>query len=266
MSESVEMSDLVEMRNIYMYFGGLCAVNNLSFSIKEGEVLGLVGDNAAGKSTLMKILAGVHSPTSGEIFFKNEKVKFRNPQDARNCGIEMLFQDLALIPELDITDNLYLGKEIPKKIFRKFSLKFLLDRRTMSMNSKKFLDELGININSVNEKVKNLSGGQRQSVAIARSIFFNAKLVILDEPTSAISVKETKRVLDLIRSLKNKGVSVIIVSHRMEDIFTVADRIIVLRRGVKIKDIEKEKTSIEEIIRSIIGHDNNKKELENINI
>jgi simple sugar transport system ATP-binding protein len=220
----------------------------------------LVGDNAAGKSTLMKILAGVHPPSSGEIYFEDSLVKFRSPQDSRKCGIEMLFQDLALVSELDITDNLFLGKEIPKRILGKLPLKFLLDRKSMRKESKHFLEELGIDIASVDEKVKNLSGGQRQSVAISRAIFFNAKLVILDEPTSAISVKETRKVLDLIKELKSKRISVIVVSHRMEDIFAVADRIIVLRRGLKVEDIETEKTSQEKVIMRIIGADKNNSE------
>jgi simple sugar transport system ATP-binding protein len=252
-----KMEKLVEMRNIYKVFGGLCANNDVSLTIGKGEVVGLVGDNAAGKSTLMKILAGVHPPSSGEIYFEDQPVKFRSPQDSRKCGIEMLFQDLALVSELDITDNLFLGKEIYKRIFGKIVLKFLLDRKAMRNKSKEFLEELGIDIASVDEKVKNLSGGQRQSVAISRAIFFNAKLVILDEPTSAISVKETRKVLDLIKELKSKRISVVVVSHRMEDIFAVADRIIVLRRGAKVVDVERAETSQEKVIMHIIGVDKN---------
>jgi len=244
------MEKLLEMKNIYKFFGGLCAVNDVNFEVCKGEVVGLVGDNAAGKSTLMKILSGVHPPTEGDIYFTGGKVKFHNPHDARNVGIEMLFQDLALVPELDVTDNLFLGKEIYKNII---GMNLILDRKTMRSQSEGFLKELGINVESVNEKVKNLSGGQRQSVSIARTMFFNARLVILDEPTSAISVKETQRVLDLILQLKEKGVSVIIVSHRMEDIFKVSDRIVVLRRGSKVEDIEKQNTTPDRIIKKIIG-------------
>jgi simple sugar transport system ATP-binding protein len=250
-----KMEKLVEMRNIYKVFGGLVANNDISLTIGKGEVIGLVGDNAAGKSTLMKILAGVHPPSSGEIYFEDSLVKFRSPQDSRRCGIEMLFQDLALVSELDITDNLFLGKEIHKSLFGKIVLKFLLDRKAMRKKSKQFLEELGIDIASVDEKVKNLSGGQRQSVAISRAIFFNAKLVILDEPTSAISVKETRKVLDLIKELKSKRISVVVVSHRMEDIFAVADRIVVLRRGAKVADTKRAETSQEKVIMHIIGAD-----------
>lgn len=165
----------------------------------------------------------------------------------------MLFQDLALVPELDITDNLFLGREVFKKVLGNIPLKYILDKKLMKKMSREFLSELGIDIQSVDEKVKNLSGGQRQSVAISRAIFFNSKLVILDEPTSAISVRETRKVLELIVKLKKQGISVIIVSHRMEDIFAVADRIIVLRRGIKVADVEIDQTSQEKIIKYIIG-------------
>jgi len=248
----MDLHSFVELRGIYKFFGGLCAVHNVDLAVAPGEVIGLVGDNAAGKSTLMKILSGVHMPTAGDIFVDGQKRIFRNPQDARKVGIEMLFQDLALVPELDVVDNLFLGKEIYKRIFGR-EIKVVLDRRTMSEQSERLLKQLGIHINSVKEKVKNLSGGQRQSVAIARTVFFNARLVILDEPTSAISVKETQRVLELVLELKRKGVAVIIVSHRMEDIFQVADRIVVLRRGKKVEDVERCQTTPEAIIKKIIG-------------
>lgn len=246
------MGHFVELRGIYKFFGGLCAVHNVDLTVDLGEVIGLVGDNAAGKSTLMKVLSGVHMPTAGDIVVEGQKRVFRSPQDARNVGIEMLFQDLALVPELDVVDNLFLGKEMYRKIFGR-ETKIILDRRAMGKQSETLLGRLGIHISSVREKVKNLSGGQRQSVAIARTVFFNAKLVILDEPTSAISVKETQKVLELVLELKRKDVAVIIVSHRMEDIFQVADRIVVLRRGRKVEDVERCRTTPEAIIRKIIG-------------
>jgi simple sugar transport system ATP-binding protein len=174
-------------------------------------------------------------------------------------GIEMLFQDLALVPELDVAENLFLGKEVSRSFFGMIPMKFLLDRRKMSAKAEEFLKDLCINVENVHEKVRNLSGGQQQSVSIARTLFFNAKLVILDEPTSAISVRETQRVLELISQLKAKSVSVIIVSHRMEDIFAVADRIVVLRKGSKVEDVAKGGTSMEQVIRKIIGVDVNDK-------
>lgn len=245
------MQPLLELRNIYKYFGGLCATNNVSLRLEPGEVIGLVGDNAAGKSTLMKIVAGVHQPTAGEYLLRGERFVPRSPRDARNAGIEMVFQiqDMALVPELDVADNLFLGKEIYHRLL---GLDLVLNRREMQERSRALLHELGINIPSVTEKVKNLSGGQQQSVSIARTVFFDAGLVILDEPTSSISIKETRRVLDLILQLKARGVSSIIVSHRMDDIFTTADRIVVLRRGRKIEDVRKEHTTMDEIIRKIV--------------
>jgi simple sugar transport system ATP-binding protein len=254
-SEEPAMEPLLEMRNISKYFGGLCAVSRVNFSVGKGEVVGLVGDNAAGKSTLMKILAGAYSPSEGEIYFEGVRVRFHDPQDARGMGIEMLFQDLALVPELDVAENLFLGKEVSRRLFGKIPIKFLLDRKRMNSKAAEFLKDLCINVEDVHEKVRNLSGGQQQSVSIARTLFFNAKLVILDEPTSAISVRETQRVLELISQLKASSVSVIIVSHRMEDIFAVADRVVVLRRGSKVEDVVKGRTSTEQVIRKIIGAD-----------
>lgn len=249
------MPSLIEMKNIYKFFGGLCATSNISLKIGKGEVIGLVGDNAAGKSTLMKMLSGVHLPTSGQIYIDGHPTVFKSPREARDAGIEMLFQiqDLAMVPDLDVVDNLFLGKELYKKLFGKYELKFLLDRKTMRDRSRIFLKELGVNVDSVTEKTKNLSGGQQQSVLIARTVFFDARLVILDEPTSSISVRETRKVLDLILQLKAKGVSVIIVSHRMDDVFSTADRIVVLRRGKKIEDIRKEDTTMDYIIKKIIS-------------
>lgn len=248
---------LLEMRKITKFFGGLCALDHIDFSLFAGEVVGLVGDNAAGKSTLMKILAGACTPSDGEIYLENRAVRFHDPQDARSMGIEMLFQDLALVPELDVAENLFLGKEIAHRLFGTIPLKFLLDKQAMSSKAKEFLRDLLINVEDVHEKVRNLSGGQQQSVSIARTMFFNAKLVILDEPTSAISVRETQRVLELIMQLKVKGVSVIIVSHRMEDIFAVADRIVVLRRGTKVEDAPKTQISMQQVIQKIIALDTN---------
>ena len=252
---------LLEMKNITKFFGGLCAVNRVDFSLSSGEVVGLVGDNAAGKSTLMKILSGAYTPSDGEIYLDSRRVRFNDPQDARSVGIEMMFQDLALVPELDVAENLFLGKEIEQRLFGVIPLKFLLNSRAMSAKAEQFLRDLCINVDDVHEKVRNLSGGQRQSVSIARVMFFNAKIVILDEPTSAISVRETQRVLELIKQLKFKRVSVVIASHRMEDIFTVADRIVVMRRGKKVEDVSKKDTSMERVIRKIIGVEANGMEI-----
>lgn len=251
------MPPLIELQNISKYFGGICAINNVSLSVARGEVIGLVGDNAAGKSTLMKIISGVHLPTKGKLLVEGHPVVFHSPQYARDAGIEMVFQiqDPALVPDLDVADNLFLGREIFKKLFGKYEVKWLLDRKTMRERSRAFLEKLMINVDSVTEKTNVLSGGQQQSIAIARAVFFEAKLVILDEPTSNISVNETHKVLELILKLRSKGVSVIIVSHRMDDIFSTADRIVVLRRGRKIEDVAKEDTSVEKVVQHIVKGD-----------
>lgn len=249
------MSHRVQMTGVYKAFGGHCALQGVDFHVGEGEVVGLVGDNAAGKSTLMKVLSGLYAPTSGEIRVDGETVRFRHPRDARDRGIEMLFQDLALVPELDVAENLFLGREIPIRLPGNFAPPFLLDRKTMRRRAAEFLADLGIHVPSVRMPVKTLSGGQQQSIAIARTLFFGARMVILDEPTSAISIRETRRVLELIQGLKRKGVSAVIVSHRMEDIFAVADRIVVLRRGRKVEDVPCNRVVPEDIVRAIIGLD-----------
>jgi simple sugar transport system ATP-binding protein len=247
------MEPLIELNGIYKFFGGLCAIDNVSLTIHRGEVIGLVGDNAAGKSTLMKIIAGVHRPTDGEYLLDGKRFVARSPRDARSAGIEMVFQiqDMALVSELDVADNLFLGKEIYQRLLG-FGPRIVLDRRTMREQSRVLLERLGINVPGVTEKVKFLSGGQQQSISIARTVFFEARLVILDEPTSSISIKETQKVLDLILQLKQKGISSIIVSHRMDDIFSTADRIVVLRRGRKIEDVRKEDTTMEKIVAKIV--------------
>ncbi len=251
------MAPLIELRNVYKYFGGLCAINDVSLRVARGEVIGLVGDNAAGKSTLMKIVSGVHRPDRGQLLVEGRPVQFRSPRDAREAGVEMVFQiqDPALVPDLDVADNLFLGREIFKRILGKYEVRGLLDRPAMRERSRAFLKELMINVDSVTQKTRFLSGGQQQSIAIARAVFFEAKLVILDEPTSNISVKETHKVLELIPQLRSKGVSVIIVSHRMDDIFSTADRIVVLRRGGKIQDVPKDETTMEAVVQHIVGGD-----------
>jgi simple sugar transport system ATP-binding protein len=247
----------IELRNVSKFFGGVCATDKVSLTIRPGEIIGLVGDNAAGKSTLSKIISGVHRPSCGELLVDGNPVTFRSPRDAREAGIEMVFQiqDAAMVPDLDVAENLFLGKELYKKVLG-VEVKWLLDRKTMRVRTREFLDDLMIHIHSVTQKMRFLSGGQQQSVAIARAVFFDARLVILDEPTSAISVKETQKVLDLICQLRDKGVSVIIISHRMDDIFATSDRIVVLRHGQKIEDIPRAETTVDAIVKKIVHAEN----------
>jgi len=201
--------------------------------LHKNEVLGLVGDNAAGKSTLMKVLSGAYIPDEGEIFIEGSKVNITSPMRARQLGIEMVYQDLALADNLDVTANVFLGREL---LSRKFGPISVLDKHTMEQETKRLLDRLKIDIPSVRANVERLSGGQRQAIAIARATAFDTKVTIMDEPTAALSVAASGMVLDLVRELKAQGNSIIIISHRLEDIYEVSDRLIVLRQGRKVRE------------------------------
>jgi ABC-type sugar transport system ATPase subunit len=224
---------VVEMRNIKKNFGAVQALRGVDLALRHNEVLGLVGDNAAGKSTLMKVLSGAYIPDEGEILIEGEKAHFSNPMDARRQGIEMVYQDYALANNLDVAGNVFLGREVVRIKIGPFGV---MDYRQMEQETKTLLNRLKISIPSVRQKVERLSGGQRQAVAIARATAFNAKVIIMDEPTAALSVAAIDKVLDLIRELKTVGASIIIISHRLEDIYRVGDRMIVLRHGRKVFD------------------------------
>lgn len=245
------MTNLVEMRGIQKSFGPVRALRGVDLTLGHNEVLGLVGDNAAGKSTLMKILTGAYSPDSGEIYFDGQKVEFKSPQDSRTAGIEMVYQDFALAGNLNVSANIYLGRE-PAKNYLGGTVR-LLDEKEMRNSSRDLLSRLRINIRSVRLLVENLSGGQRQSVAIGRSTAFNAKVVIMDEPTASLAVKEVGKVLELIKSLKEHQVSVILISHRLEDVLYVSDRIMVLRHGEKVGEVCAAQSCMEEVTSLIVG-------------
>jgi simple sugar transport system ATP-binding protein len=251
----MENTPLVEMRNISKSFGGIRALSSVGLSIRRGEVLGLVGDNAAGKSTLMKILSGALSFDEGELYFEGRQVFHKSARDARELGIEMIYQDLALIRCLDVTANMFLGKELRTGLIGGF-LKIRIDNKRMREETAAALERLKIHMNSVSLEASRLSGGQQQSIAIARAVHFNAKLVIMDEPTSALSIKETEKVLALVSQLKESGISVIIISHRVQHIMEVSDRVMVLRHGAKVLDCSISETSEEKVIRTIIGVEN----------
>ena len=223
------------MLNIRKNFAAVQALKGVDLVLHHGEVLGLVGDNAAGKSTLMKVLSGAYIPDEGEIRIEGEKVHFTDPLHARHLGIEMVYQDLALADNLDITSNVFLGRELVKTHIGPVSV---LDSHRMELDSQRLLDRLKIDIPSVRLLVERLSGGQRQAVAIARATAFSSKVIIMDEPTAALSVAAIKKVLDLIRELKSQGASIILISHRIEDIYGVSDRLIVLRQGRKVHDVK----------------------------
>ncbi len=233
MEPATDKTPVVEMRNIKKNFGAVQALRGIDLALHHNEVLGLVGDNAAGKSTLMKVLSGAYIPDEGEIFLEGRKAHLSNPMDARRQGIEMVYQDYALANNLDVAANVFLGREVVRIRLGPIGV---MDHRHMEQETKSLLNRLKIDISSVRQKVERLSGGQRQAVAIARSTAFNAKVIIMDEPTAALSVAAIDKVLDLVRELKAQGSSIIIISHRLEDIYQVSDRMIVLRQGRKVSD------------------------------
>lgn len=242
---------LLRVVNISKRFGGVRAVEKVSFDSWPGEVMGLVGDNGAGKSTLIKMISGVYVPEEGDIYWKGERINLTSPRNARELGIETIYQDLSLADNLEATANIFLGKELVKPILG--GLLVILDKKTMFQKSKQILDQLGIEVDSVLTPVRDLSGGQRQSVAIARAIYWDAQLMIMDEPTAALGVKERNKVLDLVKALKNRGVSVIFISHNLLDIFAVTDRIVIMKRGIKAGEKITGKVTEDEIIKMMIG-------------
>jgi len=228
-----ETTPVVEMRSIKKTFAAVQALKGVDLVLHRGEVLGLVGDNAAGKSTLMKVLSGAYIPDEGEILIEGENAHLTDPLHARRLGIEMVYQDLALANNLDITANVFLGREAVSAKLGPFSI---MDSRRMEQEAQRLLERLKIDIPSVRQLVERLSGGQRQAVAIARATAFDSKVIIMDEPTAALSVAAISKVLDLVRELKAQGASIIIISHRLEDIYSVSDRLMVMRQGRKVRD------------------------------
>ena len=240
---------LLEAQGITKYFGTITALENVYLKVHAGECLGVVGDNGAGKSTLMKVLSGLYKPSSGSLFFEGNEKVLESPRDSQNLGLEMVYQDLALAGNLPIGENIFLGREPTKNL----GLMKLLDFKKIKELTDAHLGKLKINVKSADQKVEELSGGQRQAVAIARSTAFDAKVVIMDEPTAALAIKEVGKVLDLINSLKKTGVGVIVISHRMDDIFTVCDRVMALFQGTNFAEAELAKTSRDEVIGWIMG-------------
>ncbi len=240
---------LLELRGITKRYGPVVALHKVDFSIGRGEVVGLVGDNGAGKSTLAKIIVGYHQPDEGEMYFEGRKVRFRSPADARKMGIEIVYQDMALVPYMSVYRNIFLRREITRGVgpFR------ILDKERMRRVAVKLLEEIGIKRRDPDVEVGVLSGGERQSIAIARAVYFGAMLVILDEPTSALSVKETEKVLGYVSQLKEKGISIILISHNIYHVYSVADRIVVLDHGRKVLDVERNLVTPEDII-EVIAH------------
>ena len=246
---SLSKNIVLEAKNISKYFGTITALENVNLTVRQGECLGVVGDNGAGKSTFMKVLSGLYKPSIGSLFFDGKKETLNSPKDSQNLGLEMVYQDLALAGNLPIGENIFLGREPTKN----FGFLKLLDYKKIKELSEAHLDKLKIHVKSAEQKVEELSGGQRQAIAIARATAFNSKIVIMDEPTAALAIKEVGKVLDLINSLKKMGVSVIIISHRMDDIFAVCDRVMALFQGTNFAESELSKTTRDEVIGWIMG-------------
>lgn len=244
------METLLEVKNIIKRFGGLTAVDNVNMQIFPGEVIGILGDNGAGKSTLIKVISGVYHAEGGQIFFEGNRIKISNPMEALKIGIETIYQDLALAENMNVYSNIFLGREKLKKYL---GLINVLDHDYMLNESKKMLNRLEINIPSLENKIRNLSGGQRQAVAISRSIYWNARLLIMDEPTAALGVAERGKVLNLVKTLSSQGVSVIIISHQIHDVFSVATRLLIMRRGKKVAERLTKKTNTDEVVGLIVG-------------
>ncbi len=239
----------IRMENITKKFGGICAVDDISFELYKGESLALVGDNGAGKSTLLKILSGAYTADHGRIFINGELVKIENPMSARKLGTEMIYQELALMDNLDIPSNIFMGREIRRKYI--FGLLGAMNLRAMRQKANDLLNGLNLSID-IRKIVHNLSGGQRQMVAISRAVYFNAKVIIMDEPTAALGVKETKKVNDFILKLKDIGISVIIISHNIKEVYELADRFLVMKTGKLVGTVKKEECTVDEIVAMII--------------
>ena len=250
MSESSAAEPLLEVRHLSKNFGAVQALKELSMSVHAGEVVALAGDNGAGKTTLIKAISGVYKPSGGEILLKGEPVSFSTPQEARDQGIETIYQDLALADNLSIGANIVLGREPMRKLFGFLPV---LDRRRMAEAAKQTMSLLDFHVSRLDAPVSNFSGGQRQAVAIGRAVFWNAQILIMDEPTAALGVPEQRKVIQLIHQLKAQGRGVIFISHNLQDIFAVSDRIVVLRRGVLAGERRIAETNHDEVVKLMVG-------------
>jgi len=236
---------------IYKYFGGVCALNNVDLELIKGEVLGLVGDNGAGKSTLIKIITGVLSKDSGEIYFEGDnKVEINNPMDAKRLGIETIYQDLALVDLLDAPANIFLGREIKYKNILGILFKYLNNKR-MLKESMELMEKLGIKLENMKKPMRNYSGGQRQAVALSKILYWGKKIAILDEPTAALGVTESQRALEIIKLLKEHGLSIIIISHNLQHVFSIVDRIMVLRKGERVGIVNVHEVTADDVVKMI---------------
>jgi D-xylose transport system ATP-binding protein len=241
------MEPLLQLRGISKHFGAVQALSDVDFEVYPAEVVALVGDNGAGKSTLIKTIAGIYTPDTGEYVFDGRPVSVKSPNDVTRLGIATVYQDLALCDNLDVVDNLFLGREMGRGGIGP------LDEVTMERRALGVLQRLSVKIPNVRTPIAALSGGQRQSVAVARSVMWNARVVLLDEPTAALGVAQTRQVLDLIKNLRSQGLGVLVISHNLADVFEVADRIIVLRLGRRIATFDVRDVDRERVVAAITG-------------
>lgn len=244
-------SPYLETSNIHLSFDAVRALRGVDFRVDRGEVVGLIGDNGAGKSTLIKVLAGVYLPDEGHIAIEGARVQFHDPDDARQAGIETVYQDLALVDTLDVTANLFLGRE--KRLRGLLGRLGFMDKAAMRKKSRDDFAELRVNLPAVNTVVSHLSGGQRQAIAIARATSWSRRVVLMDEPTAALGVRESNEVLELIRRLRDAGLGIVVISHDIPHVFDVSDRIVVLRHGTVDLDVPTSKTSPTEIVEAMLG-------------
>lgn len=241
----------LQLRGINKFFGGVHALRNVDFEVHAGEVVGLVGDNGAGKSTLIKVMSGAYSPESGEILIDGQSVTITSPQDSTRLGIETVYQDLALCDNLDVVANLWLGREAHRDLIP--GVLRVLDETEMERRTHEVLQTLEVRIPSVRSPVATLSGGQRQCIAVAKTILRQPKVVLLDEPTAALGVAQTRQVLNLIRRLKDQGLAVVVISHNLHDVFAVTDRVVVMRLGQRAATFDIHTTTPERVVAAITG-------------
>ena len=241
---------LLEAISISKNYGGVHALKDASLYVQPGEIVGIMGDNGAGKSTMVKILSGAQAASAGEIRISGQDLSFRNPTDARKAGIETVYQDLSLAEDLDVLSNLFLGRE---ETSFKFGGLSILARRKMASRAKDLLGEIGVNVPGIRDIVGSLSGGQRQGVAIARAAGWGSKLIIMDEPTAALGLQETAHVHDIVRGLKARGIAILLISHNMKQVLELTDRVYVFRRGRIVCNLITEQSSADEIVSYITG-------------
>jgi len=238
-------SPLLELKGVSKAFGAVQALYQVDFAVEAGEIMALVGDNGAGKSTMIKGIAGIYPFDEGEIYFDGDLVEIHGPRDAAKLGVEIVYQDLALADNLDVVANMFLGREQINRPFR-------LDELHMEQAAIETLESLSVmTLRSVRQPVAELSGGQRQAVAVAKAVMWNSKVVILDEPTAALGVAQTRQVLDLVKRLRDKGLAVVVISHNLHDIFDIADRITVLRLGQRVSVLQAAESSQQEVVHAI---------------